>query len=72
MHDTEAIARSIRARVGPYHYPVGTCAMGPDPRAGVVVDARGAVHGIDGLWVADASVMPTVPSAPTAAFMPAR
>jgi choline dehydrogenase len=63
--DTAAIARSIRARVGPYHHPVGTCAMGPDPDAGAVVDARGAVHGIDGLWVADASVMPTVPSAPT-------
>ena len=63
--DTAAIARSIRARVGPYHHPVGTCAMGPDPGAGAVVDARGAVHGIDGLWAADASVMPAAPSAPT-------
>jgi choline dehydrogenase len=63
--DTAAIARSIRDRVGPYHHPVGTCAMGPDPRAGAVVDTRGAVHGVDGLWVADASVIPTVPSAPT-------
>jgi choline dehydrogenase len=63
--DIAAIARSIRARVGPYHHPVGTCAMGPDPAAGAVVDGRGAVHGVDGLWIADASVMPTVPSAPT-------
>ncbi len=39
--------------------------MGPDPGAGAVVDARGAVHGIDGLWAADASVMPAAPSAPT-------
>ena len=30
-----------------------------------VVDARGAVHGIDRLFVADASVMPTIPSANT-------
>jgi choline dehydrogenase len=48
-----------------YHHPVGTCAMGPaaDPLA--VVDARGAVHGIEGLHVADASVMPDIPSANT-------
>jgi choline dehydrogenase len=39
--------------------------MGPDPRAGAVVDARGRVHGIEGLWVADASVMPDIPSANT-------
>jgi choline dehydrogenase len=63
--DAEGLARSIRARVGPYHHPVGTCAMGPDPAAGAVVDARGAVHGIDRLFVADASVMPTIPSANT-------
>jgi choline dehydrogenase len=39
--------------------------MGPDPDGGAVVDARGAVHGIEGLWVADASVMPTIPAANT-------
>jgi choline dehydrogenase len=39
--------------------------MGTDPAAGAVVDAQGAVHGIAGLWVADASVMPTIPSANT-------
>jgi choline dehydrogenase len=30
-----------------------------------VVDSRGAVHGTDGVWVADASVMPTMPVANT-------
>jgi len=39
--------------------------MGPNPDAGAVVDARGAVYGINGLRVADASVMPTIPSATT-------
>lgn len=50
-----------RARLigGCYFHPVGTCAMGS------VVDARGAVHAVDGLTVADASVMPTIPSANT-------
>jgi choline dehydrogenase len=63
--DTAGLARSIRARAGSYHHPVGTCAMGPNPEDGAVVDARGAVHGVEGLWVADASVMPTIPAANT-------
>ena len=63
--DTAGLARSIRERAGSYHHPVGTCAMGPRPGDGAVVDARGAVHGIDRLWVADASVMPAIPAANT-------
>ena len=39
--------------------------MGPDPDTGAVVTERGAVHGIDRLWVADASIMPTIPAANT-------
>jgi len=41
---------------------VGTCAMGPRPEDGAVVDATGRVHGIDGLFVADASIIPEPPS----------
>ena len=63
--DDAELARSICSRVSTYHHPVGTCAMGPDPGAGAVVDARGAVHGVERLWVADASVMPTIPSVNT-------
>src|SRR4029077_18925282 len=63
--DTAGLARSIQARAGSYHPPVGTCAMGPNPDHGHVVDAHGAVHGINGLWVADASVMPAIPAANT-------
>src|SRR6476619_3397185 len=46
-------------------HPVGTAKMGPaaDPKA--VVDARLRVHGIDGLRVVDASVMPTITSGNT-------
>src|SRR5262245_43395978 len=46
-----------------YQHPVGTCAMGPGREA--VVDAELRVHGVEGLRVADASVMPTIPSANT-------
>jgi choline dehydrogenase len=51
--------------VSTFHHPVGTCAMGPEPDQGAVTDARGSVHGTANLTVADASVMPTIPSATT-------
>lgn len=44
-------------------HPVGTCKMGTDPLA--VVDPRLRVHGITGLRVADAAVMPTITSGNT-------
>ncbi|RXH33376.1 choline dehydrogenase [Bradyrhizobium nanningense] len=48
---------------GGLHHFVGTCKMGNDPMA--VVDDRLRVHGLVGLRVIDASIMPTVPSGNT-------
>jgi choline dehydrogenase len=46
-------------------HPVGTCKMGPVRDANAVVDARLRVHGISGLRVVDASIMPTITSGNT-------
>ena len=48
----------VRETAITYHHQVGTCKMGTD--AAAVVDPRLRVHGIDGLRVADASIMPMV------------
>ena len=63
--DREALAASARSAVSTFHHPVGTCAMGSDPARGAVTDAQGSVHGVEGLTVADASIMPTIPTATT-------
>ena len=48
----------IRARADTIYHPVGTCKMGVDEMA--VVDTELKVHGMQGLRVVDASVMPTL------------
>ncbi|MEL6337246.1 MAG: GMC family oxidoreductase N-terminal domain-containing protein [Pseudomonadota bacterium] len=60
--DAEVLALAQSSAQTIYH-PVGTCKMGHDPMA--VVDDRLRVHGVAGLRIADASIMPTIPSGNT-------
>ncbi|MFC3173735.1 GMC family oxidoreductase [Novosphingobium bradum] len=62
-NDDEAILEKLRAMAGAMYHPVGSCRMGPG--ADCVVDPRLRVHGIAGLRVADASIMPLIVSANT-------
>ncbi len=59
----EEILDWVRKSAETTYHPVGTCKMGSDPMA--VVDSELRVHGIAGLRVADASIMPTLTSGNT-------
>ena len=61
----EELITYCREQAQTMYHPVGTCRMGSDPLG--VVDHRLRVHGIEGLRVADASIMPKVPSGNTSA-----
>lgn len=65
----DALAAHLYAHPDNYWHPVGTCRMGADGDTLAVTDARARVRGIDGLRVADCSIIPTIPRATTA--MPA-
>jgi choline dehydrogenase len=60
-----ALERAITTFVRPSAHICGSARMGRPGDAGAVVDAGGRLHGSDNLWVADASIMPRIPSAPT-------
>ncbi|MEP6657865.1 MAG: GMC family oxidoreductase N-terminal domain-containing protein, partial [Betaproteobacteria bacterium] len=63
--DDAALLEFCRDNGATIFHPTGTCAMGPDPASGAVVDARLRVHGIDRLRVIDCSAMPTLVSGNT-------
>jgi len=58
VHDDEKLEQYIRNNVVTYHHQVGTCAMGVDAQA--VVDPELRVHGLQGVRVIDASIMPKI------------
>ena len=58
VQSDEALVAYIRNTASTMWHPVGTCKMGTDPMA--VVDPELRVHGVEGLRVVDASIMPTI------------
>lgn len=61
--DDATLRAYLRDSAVSMYHPVGTCRMGRE--ADAVVDPQLAVHGVDRLWVADASIMPSLPSGNT-------
>ncbi|TML19195.1 MAG: GMC family oxidoreductase [Actinobacteria bacterium] len=60
----DLLVELVRTSTPSYAHATGTCQMGPDAGT-AVVDQTGKVHGVSGLWVIDASIMPALPSVPT-------
>jgi choline dehydrogenase len=63
LQTDEELLDWVRKYAETTYHPVGTCKMGSDPMA--VVDSELRVHGIKGLRIADASIMPTLTSGNT-------
>jgi choline dehydrogenase len=63
--DDDALAQAIAANPAVYGHPTSTAPMGGPGDPWAVVDSVGAVRGVSGLRVADASIIPEVPSATT-------
>ncbi|MBI3283398.1 MAG: choline dehydrogenase [Burkholderiales bacterium] len=58
VHSDDEIRAALRRHCDTVYHPVGTCKMGVDSMA--VVDPALRVHGLDGLRIVDASIMPTL------------
>ncbi len=63
LDNDEELDNLIRERADTVYHPVGTCRMGSDKDS--VVDPTLKVRGLEGLWIADASVMPKIVSGNT-------
>ncbi len=60
VDEDEMLRHYVRLSLDSGYHPVGTARMGTADDSGAVVDERLRVHGIDGLYVCDASVMPSI------------
>ncbi len=63
LNDDAALDELIRNRADTVYHPVGTCRMGSD--ADAVVDTKLKARGVEGLWIADATIMPRLVSGNT-------
>ena len=65
LNDDDSLDLWMKRTVGSARHVSGTCKIGPDGDPMAVVDQQCKVKGIEGVWVADSSVMPIVPRANT-------
>ncbi len=65
IDDDEMVRQYVKTSLDSAYHPVGTARMGTADDPGAVVSERGAVHGVDELYVCDASIMPSTVCANT-------
>ncbi len=65
LADQDALEQYLWRITGSGYHPCGSVPMGPEGDEEAAVDQHGRVREVEGLWVADASIMPTIPSANT-------
>jgi choline dehydrogenase len=65
LEDDDALRDYIERTVGIYYHPACSCRMGPKTDPTAVVDSLGRVHGLQNLWVCDASIFPLLMRANT-------
>jgi choline dehydrogenase-like flavoprotein len=65
MDDDEMLSFYVKVSLDSAYHPVGTLRMGPPGDTGAVVGEKCAVHGVDSLYVCDASIMPSIVRANT-------
>jgi choline dehydrogenase len=65
IRDNADLQRVIDEQLGAFQHPTSTAPMGGDSDEAAVTDGAGAVRGVAGLRVMDASILPEVPSVPT-------
>jgi choline dehydrogenase len=64
VQTSDGLRDYIRRGVGSHYHPAGSCRLGDDGDDSAVVDPELRMRGIDGLRVADASVLPVIPNVP--------
>ena len=65
IYDDNLLNKWMLQNVQTMHHISGTCKMGPAEDHGAVVDQFGKVHGVEGLRIADVSIVPDCPRANT-------
>ncbi|MGA4846733.1 GMC family oxidoreductase [Streptomyces sp. G5(2025)] len=65
IDNDDMVRQYVKTSLDSAYHPVGTVRMGPSSDPSAVVDEHGAVHGLDALYVCDASIMPTTVRANT-------
>ncbi len=65
LRDRSLLERFLFKSCGSGYHPAGTVPMGPEGSEDAAIDQHGRVRGVEGLFVADASIMPTIPSSNT-------